>query len=291
MHPPPPNLRQVPPSSGVPRYVSDLARRVYRKHAQTCFFRQRCQKFFKSVALAVHIAKGTMGNDCQNKLASYGCANVPLNGAVSLAANSSGITSCSAFRNQFPSNTGSCGTVSGDYTQVASKRVSASGQMYTKGYTSSTATIGSDPGTLWYRQLNGSGMMFQNECKAIALMLLAHDTNLSRAYCYSQKDAVGFGFDAGQYIATCSGMCPTLSTTVCGLATCTLIGEALDDLPTLAAEAWQGFTFSTPTFDVSTLEDEDIPTWVASTFPAVDPSVLSEIASIVVELSTAAGKI
>jgi hypothetical protein len=44
--------------------------------------------------------------------------------------------------------------VSGDYTQLESKHVSASGAMFQKGWTSPTAWIGSDPGTLWYRQLN-----------------------------------------------------------------------------------------------------------------------------------------
>ena len=134
-------------------------------------------------------------------------------------------------------------------------------------------------------------MMFQNECKAVALMLLGHDPSISRAYWYSQKDAVGFAFDTGQHIATCSGTCPTLSTTVCGFGTCTLVGEALDSLPTLAAQAWQGFTFATPTFDVSTLEGEDIVAWIVATFPGLDPGVLSEIANIIGELAKAAGLI
>ena len=68
-----------------------------------------------------------MGNECQNKLASYGCANVPLNGAVSLASDSMGNSSCSAFRNQLLNYTNGCGTVSGDYEQPALKRVGASG--------------------------------------------------------------------------------------------------------------------------------------------------------------------
>lgn len=216
-----------------------------------------------------------MGNECQKKLASYGCANVPLNGAVSLASDSMGISSCSAFRNQYPSNTGSCGTVSGDYEQPAPKRVSASGQMYTKGYASKTADIGSDPGTLWYRQLNGSGMMFQNECKAVALMLLGHDPSISRAYCYSQKDAVGFGIDTGQHIATCSGTCPTLSTTVCGFANCTLVGEYLDSLPAGAAQAWDGFTMSAlPPVTANTDLD-----------PVLDPSVIESTTSVLETLS------
>ncbi len=231
------------------------------------------------------VASAAMGNECQQRLSSYGCANVPLNGAVSLTADDAGASTCSAFRNQYPPDTSSCGTVSGTPATLAANRVEANGQMYKKGSTGNNySSFGSDPGVLMYRQLDGSGENFQEECQAVARMLASHDPGITRAYCYSQKDAGGFAFDAGQYVATCSANCPTLSTTVCGAATCTWWGEALNNLPTEAALAWQGFTMSTPTFDPSTLIGVNIPAWVAATFPLLDPSVQDEIVTGVTEL-------
>ncbi len=64
------------------RARAHLARHV---HEQYVFFPGSAVKRLSSLR--------PTGNDCQNKLASYGCDNVPLNGAVSLATDSSGITS------------------------------------------------------------------------------------------------------------------------------------------------------------------------------------------------------
>lgn len=186
-----------------------------------------------------------MGNTtCQQSLNTFGCDNVPHDGAVCLPGDSDDTCSCVGFDQQVPASTG-CGIVdfSSTATTLDPKRVEAKGVQYKQGGGSSD--FGSDPGSLLYTKFNGTDGMGPQECKAVAKQILNDDPSVQSVYCYEQTGPLGFGMTNGQYISVCRSNCPSLSKTVCYFSTCTLVGEYLDGLPTEASNALSEYSMET----------------------------------------------
>jgi hypothetical protein len=90
--------------------------------------------------------------------------------------------------------------------------------------------------------------MAYTACNNVAETLLTTEPNMtasSRAYCFRQTDPLGFGIETGVYVGVCDAACPVLPTAICGLADCTLVGEAFENLPEEASDALSDYTMDT----------------------------------------------
>jgi hypothetical protein len=163
-----------------------------------------------------------------------------------------------------------------DTSKPAAWHVLASGTKYNSDATSDA--YGSNPGTLEYGQLKYADGNWKTQCEGIAKQVLKDRPSLAASYCYNQTDGAGFGFESGQFLATCTGdACPLpgmkwngteVVPNICYAATCTVWGSILDGASKGTIAALGNFSMDTGASTANTL--------------ALAPDVASTIASVAV---------